>query len=109
MSVGFIEFIYKKPIVTTLALSLKVLFFCDETVSSLKVLLVMPLATNLNFITNSMTSSTFSDETVLSQKKKELLVMKKFVPVDPFVSRPPFLFGALNLAYPIVTESKFCH
>ena len=68
----------------------------------------MPLVTNLSFVTNSMTSSTFSDESVSSQKKK-LLAMKKFVPVDPFVSRLPFLFGALNLAYPIVTKSKFHH
>ena len=70
----------------------------------------MPLVTNLSFVTNSMTSSTFCDESVSSQKKKKkLLAMKKFVPVDPFVSRLPFLFGALNLAYPIVTKSKFRH
>ena len=50
--------------------SLKVLFFfCDETLSSLKVLLVMLLVTKLRFVTKGMTSSTFSDETVLSQKK----------------------------------------
>ena len=30
----------------------------------------MPLVTNLHFVTNSMTSSTFSDETVSSQKNR---------------------------------------
>ena len=51
--------------------SLKVFFFffCDETLSSQKVLLVMLLVTKLRFVTKGMTSSTFSDETVLSQKK----------------------------------------
>ena len=56
---------------TTSTSSLKVLFFCDETVSSLKVLLVMLLVTKCRFVTKGMTSST-----QFRHKKIELLETK---------------------------------
>ena len=75
----------------------------------------------MGFITNSILISTFSDVFNFISKtfiflwrnsfvtKKELLATKKFVAVDPFISYLPFLFCALNLAYPIVTKFRFRH
>ena len=51
-------------------------FFCDKTVPSLKVLLVMLLVTKRRFVAKGMTSSTFSDEAISSPKKIVLLETK---------------------------------
>ena len=48
----------------------------------------------------------FSNESVRCKKLK-LFATKKLTAVDQFGFLPPLLFGALNLAHPIVTKSKF--
>ena len=45
----------------------------------------MPLVTNLSFVTNSMTSSTFSDETVSSQKNRTFRDEVEVVTIGSFI------------------------
>ena len=102
MQVVTIAFSDEIGFVTDTPHNLLVFLFSND----LFLLLIAAFSNETDFVTNSMTNNTFSDESV-RHKKLKLLVMKKFVTIDQFGFAPTLSFGPLNSTQPIAMKSMF--
>ena len=102
MQVVTIAFSDEIGFVTDTPHNLLVFLFSND----LFLLLIVAFSNKTDFVTNSMTNNTFSDESV-RHKKLKLLAMKKFVTIDQFGFAPTLSFGPLNSTQPIAMKSMF--